>query len=398
MNLIERAESMFPVARNDRIRNLLFLSGMSILVFIETMKTTLFPESLAFYRVIKTVALVLVALKLVLFDTWRLKSALACALSFAVALLVRYSSTCYTEPFFWTLLLWGARDIDFRRILKVHFALVLLIVAAAFVSSLAGWIPYLRFTSEHGVRNSFGIGYPTDFAAYLFFLTATLCYLMKDRMKSWMYAFVIAFGILILRCCHTRLDSLCITGLGFMLMIEKILEPRLRGRMVALRWLLCFSPVILFLLVFVLSLEYDSSAFWMYRLNGLFSNRLALGHDAFRRYSVNLFGQYIQMHGLGGSPEGVADYFFIDSSYLYILFQYGIVFTVMVLGVFVISSAERMDDSVFLIVLLLVAVNASTAHHLTHIQYNPFFMALFASFKNTSSPLPQRGEGDRLNP
>ena len=107
MNLIEKVESRFPLVRNNTLRDILFLLGMSILVFIETMKTTLFPENLAFYAVIKTIALVLIVLKLALFDEWKVWSVLAFGLSFAVALLVRYASGYYTEPFFWLLLLWA---------------------------------------------------------------------------------------------------------------------------------------------------------------------------------------------------------------------------------------------------------------------------------------------------
>ncbi len=392
MSLMERMENRFPLIRNNTLRDILFLLGMSILVFIETMKTTLFPENLAFYAVIKTIALVLIVLKLALFDSWKVWSVLAFGLSFVIALLVRYASGYYTEPFFWLLLLWGARDIDFRRILKVHFSVVFLIFAAAFVSALIGWIPNLQFYSAYGIRNSFGIGYPTDFAAYVFFLMATLCYLLKDRMKWWMYIVNIVIGVVIFRYCHTRLDSGCLLGLGFFLMITALVEPHLRGKVKVLKWILCFSFVVLFGVVFVLSYKYDSSVEWMWKLNDFFSSRLALGHDAFGRYSLNLFGQYVEMHGYGGSPEGVANYYFLDSSFLYILFHFGIVFTVMVIGVFVLSSIKRRDDLFFLVVMLLIAVNATTAHHLTHVQYNPFFMALFASFKNTSSPLIENDE------
>ncbi len=392
MNTIERIEKSFSLLKNDRVRDILFLAGMSILVFIETMKTTLFPESLSFYAVIKTIALALIILKMVLFDEWKVWSVFFFGLSFAVALLVRYASGYYTEPFFWLLLLWGARDIDFRKILKVHSAVVFLILTAAFVSALAGWVPNLMFYSSYGIRNSFGIGYPTDFAAYVFFLMAAFSYLMKDRMKWWMHSVCILLGIVIFRYCHTRLDSGCLAGLGLLLMITGLVEPHLRGRANVLRWILCFSSIALFAVVFALSYKYDSSVDWMRKLNDLFSHRLMLGHEAFERYNLNLFGQYVEMHGYGGSPDGVADYYFLDSSYMYILFQFGIVFTLIVLVVFVLSSVKERDDLFFLVIMLLIAVNASTAHHLTHIQYNPFFMALFASFKDIPSQRDRTGK------
>ncbi len=386
-NIIKRFENRFPLIKNDRIKEILFLTGMSILVFIEAMKTTLFHENLTFYAIIKTIALLLIALKLALFDRWKVRGFLSCALSLAITLLVRYASGYYTEPFFWILLIWGARDIDFCKILKVHLAVVFLIFGAAFFSSLAGWIPNLQFYSAYGVRNSFGIGYPTDFAAYVFFMTATFCYLTRERTKWWMYALCIILGLVTFKYCKTRLDSSCLVALGLLLMITKMLERVLKGRAEWLKWMLCFSFVALFILVFVLSYNFDPSIEWMRNLDIFFSTRLSLGHSAFESYGLKLFGQYVELHGAGGTTGGVSNYYFLDSSYMYILFQYGIVFTVMVISVFVISSIKRREDIFFLVVLLLIAVNATTAHHLTHIQYNPFFMAALAYFKDSASQL-----------
>ncbi len=379
MNIIERTEKMFPLLKNDRVRDILFLAGMSLIVFVETMTTTMFEEHLTFYSYMKVLALVLIVAKLVLFDSWKVRDVVLFGVCGVISLLVRYYST-YNDVIFWTLLLWGARDIDFRKILKVHGSLVFLIVLAAFVSSFTGRIVNLQYSVDGRVRNSFGICYPTNFAAYVFFLMATFFYLVKDRMKWWMYIAGIVVGFVVFKYCHTRLDSACMVILSVLYMITALVDRHLRDRAMWLRLLLCSAVVILFLLCFFLTYSYDPSAGWMKKLDTLFSTRLALGREAFDRYHVNLFGQLVPMLGNGGSLELNGNYFFLDSSYLYILFQYGIVFTVVVIGTFVLSSFKRKKDLFFLITLFVIAINATTAHHLTHVQYNPFFMSLFASF------------------
>ncbi len=379
MNTLQRIENIFPLLKNDRIRDSLFLIGMSLIVFVETMTTTMFEEHLTLYSSMKVLALLLIAMKLLLFDSWKLRNVVLFGIFGVISLLVRYYST-YNDAVFWTLLLWGARDIDFRKILKVHGTLVFLIVLTAFISSLVGIIPNLQYSVDGHVRNSFGISYPTNFAAYVFFLMTVFFYLMKDRMKWWMYLSGIAVGFVVFRYCHTRLDCGCMVILSVFYMITALVEPHLRDKAMWLRLLMCFAVVILFLLCFFLTYCYDPSAGWMRKLDSLFSTRLALGKEAFDRYSVNLFGQFVPMLGNGGTLELKGDYFFLDCSYLYILFQYGIVFTILVIGSFVFSSFKRRNDLFFLVTVFVIAINATTAHHLTHVQYNPFFMALLASF------------------
>ena len=384
MNIIQSLENRFPLIRNDRIRDTLFLTGMSLIVFVETMTTTMFEEHLTLYSYLKVLALVLIAAKLVLFDSWKLKDVILFGFFGVISLLVKYHST-YNDAFFWVLLVWGARDIDFRRILKVHGTLVFLIVLSAFVASLTGKIVNLQYWGDGYIRNSFGITYPTNFAAYVFFLMTTFFYLMKDRMKCWMYLSGAVLGIVIFRYCHTRLDSSCMVIISVLYMITALIEPHLRGKATVLRVMLSVAIILLFFLCLFVSYYYDPSVTWMESLNSLFSVRLDLGRLAFEKYPVNLFGRYIELIGNGGSTEWRSNYFFIDSSYLYILFQYGIVFTAVVIGSFVWSSFRRRNDLFFLVALFVIAINATTAHHLTHVQYNPFFMALLASFSEESA-------------
>lgn len=388
MNIIQRLENRFPLLKNDRVRDSLFLYGMSLIVFVETMTTTMFEEHLTLYSYMKVLALVLIVAKFVLFDSWKVRDVVLFGIFGVISLLVRSYST-YNDAIFWTLLIWGARDIDFRKILKVHGTLVLFIVLTAFISSLVGIIPNLQYGVDGYIRNSFGICYPTDFAAYVFFLMTTLFYLMKDRMKWWMYLSGIVVGFVVFRYCHTRLDCGSMVILSVLYMITKLVEPYLRNRAKGLRVLMCFVIVVLFLLCFFLTYSFDSSSEWMRKLDGLFSTRLALGREAFDRYPVNLFGQFVLMQGNGGSVEAKGEYFFLDSSYIYILFKYGVVYVVLLLGSYVDTCFRRRKDLFFLVAICVIAVNATTAHHLTHVQYNPFFMALFASFidKTGSSSL-----------
>lgn len=106
MNTFQRIENRFPLMKNDRVRDALFLTGMSLIVFVETMTTTMFEEHLTLYSYMKVLALVLIVAKLVLFDSWKVRDVVLFGIFGVISLLVRYYST-YNDAIFWTLLLWG---------------------------------------------------------------------------------------------------------------------------------------------------------------------------------------------------------------------------------------------------------------------------------------------------
>ena len=383
MSFIKTIEGKFPLIKNDKVRDILFLIGMSLIVFVETMTTTMFKENLSLYMSLKIVATVFIFTKIIFFDFWSLKNCAFFCISFLISLLVKFYSS-YSDCFFWTLLIWGARDINFRKILKCHVFVVFSIVLCAFVASSFGLIENLQYFRNDDIRNSFGICYPTDFAAYIFFLMLSFFYLYKDRLKWWIYSLGLVIAYIVYKYTYARLDCICMTILSILFMVVSIVSPYLKEKANILRTVLCFAIIPLALLCIILSYCYNPEISWMRELDSVFSTRLALGRESFNKLRVTPFGQFFLMVGNGGSTEYRADYFFLDSSYLYVLFRYGVVFTILLLSSFVSSALKRKGDLFFIAAVLVIAINATTAHHLTHVQYNPFFMALFAFFPKES--------------
>lgn len=381
MNFIKTIEDKFPIIKNDEIRDILFLIGLSLIVFVETMTTTMFDQDNYFplYASLKLIAVLLISIKLFLFDFWTLKDVLISLLFFSIGILVRLK-TSYSEPFFWALLVLGARNIEFKKILKVYICEVSLIVIIVFISSMLGVIENLQYVSPRGIRNSFGINYPCDFAAYIFFILLSIFYLMKDKIAWWGYLFGLLIAYVLYKFTYARLDCSCIIILSLAFMFIKFLSPKLEGKLKVVRIILCLTIVIMFVLSILLSYYYNPTIAWMQKLNNIFSTRLALGKEAFSRLKVNFFGQFFLMVGNGGSTEPRANYFFLDNSFIYILFRYGIVFELLIVSSFVVSSYKRRYDLFFIVAIAIIAINATTEEHLAFFQYNMFNMALFACF------------------
>lgn len=377
---IFKIEERFPLFVNDKMRDALFFTSLMIIVFIDTITSTMFPLYLTFYSYLRCIALILLLAKLALFDSWNVRKIVLFGIYSITAILISYT-TGQNDILWWTLLLWGARDIPFDKILKVHFFEVLIIVVCAVCASLLGLIENLRYPrSSGGVRNSFGIVYATDFAAFVFFLLASFFYLYREKIKWWIYSIGLVISFVVYKLCYTRLDCASMAILSILFMICSLIKPYVKNRLKLLRTLLCFSILIFFAISLVFTLIYNPENALLSKIDSLFSGRLNLGKIGFEEYPVNLFGHFIKMVGAGKSTEYRSDYFFLDSSYIYCFLSYGVVFIVILIMTYIAICYKRREDLFFLVVIFVIALNSTTAHHLTHIQYNPFFMALFASF------------------
>ena len=90
--------------------------------------------------------------------------------------------------------------------------------------------------------------------------------------------------------------------------------------------LLPYSAVVFASTVTYLSYKFSWSNPFLVSINKLITGRLALGRNAFDTFGVHLFGtRNVQFIGSGGKTESVIGYNYVDSSYVQMLFTYGIV-------------------------------------------------------------------------
>jgi len=74
-------------------------------------------------------------------------------------------------------------------------------------------------------------------------------------------------------------------------------------------------------------------------LNNFFSMRLHLGHEALKKYAVQWFGiRGISFVGYGGRTESVLSYDYVDSSYVQMLFTYGMIPVLLLVVLYIVRS------------------------------------------------------------
>ena len=143
-----------------------------------------------------------------------------------------------------------------------------------------------------------------------------------------------------------------------------------------IQYLIVATPWILASLIMGMCYLFTIQNAILMKINGLLSNRLVLGSRALRQYGISIFGQNIIWNGHGTDIINHNIYNFVDSSYLRVLLDNGIIFLVLVLfaySFFLYKLLIKKQYSI-LIVLISVLLLSFTEPWLIDVMYNPFVL------------------------
>ncbi|MBE5774660.1 MAG: hypothetical protein E7337_12115 [Clostridiales bacterium] len=249
-----------------------------------------------------------------------------------------------------------------NHLFKIAFWMGTVLTAVLFALSLMGFVDNLR-------GNSFGFIYGDDFACFVLCLTMYYC-ILQDGFLTWPEEFAIIFLPLFMLLNDARTAAISQTlviwgtfyrhfrrngGVPFqdenrygrfipvvfrLVYLPVILtawvidRTRLqRFKPVALR-LMRYSFIIAALLILMATLTYRplESLWARFSFLGSLSSRLRLGLIGIQEYGVNLLGHIMPSLGNGGTELSNSFYFFIDSSYIKILLENGIIIFIIMIG------------------------------------------------------------------
>lgn len=281
----------------------------------------------------------------------------------------------------------GARNVNFREIIKLYFIVSLILLIFIMLSADIGLIKNLTYQREQSntIRQSFGSVYPTDFASHVLFSVLAYIYLKFDKLtwKSYIVFIVIAF--LLITFCDARLSSIAlIISVPVVIVGQRAEKDKLISKFIAsFYWIF---PVITAYISLMGAIFFDENNQGFVKINNLVSGRLALSHEAFEKYGFSLFGKNVIEHGWGGTQgltmfkSDPAKYFFIDSSYVRVTIFYGILVMLLLIAAMTIIALRPIHNGLFALasVMVIVSISAMVEQRLIDISFNPFLFALFA--------------------
>lgn len=355
-----------------------------VIAYLQTSTFTLLFDNHTLHR-LSFIALALVLFKIFFFDRQNMKSLIVNMLLITFLLITWRTSDDYNLLSMGIFIL-GARNVDFRRVVFLYFYIGIVILAVVVFSSSIGLIQNLVYHRGNSLRQSFGIIYPTDFAAHILYLILAYCYLYFGKIKWFQYLIFAIIAYLLILFCNARLSAIAILLIIPVIIIgQSARKGRLASQLLAsLFWIV---PAFLAYLINFITYFYNGKGFEE-KINHYLSGRLYFGHLAFEKYGISLFGKHIAEHGWGGR-EGLRmakeskmfSYFFVDSSFVRILIMYGFIAIVLLLLVMTFISFRSFvqQDYALASILVIVAISAVLEQRLLDLGYNPFLLALLTS-------------------
>ena len=361
-----------------KFENLLVSIVVSVVVFFNTISTTMLDRT--FFQV-KVNFLFLVVLLLGLRFLYKMQVSYKYLILSILLLLsggLVYFQTNRLNFLVYSMLLVLLVNVDMKVVLRNYIVEAGILVVGVFLLSLVGMIPNLQYNRAGVIRNSFGFIYPTDFASHCFYLFLAVSYLLKDKFIWTRSLFGVLLSAFIIKYCDARLNALSIL-LATVIFIYFYYS---NGKKLKIFALLPYSAVIFASVVTYLSYKFSWSNPFLVSVNKLITGRLALGRNAFDTFGVHLFGtRNVQFIGSGGKTESVIGYNYVDSSYVQMLFTYGIVPVVLLLIIYVVASRKQYKDGQYLLVaiLSLIAFNCMIEAFWFVPTYNIFMFLLFTT-------------------
>ena len=361
-----------------KFENLLVSIVVSVVVFFNTISTTMLDRT--FFQV-KVNFLFLVVLLLGLRFLYKMRVSykyLILSILLLLSGVLVYFQTNRLNFLVYSMLLVLLVNVDMKVVLRNYVVVAGILVVGVFLLSLVGMVPNLQYNRAGVIRNSFGFIYPTDFASHCFYLFLAISYLLKDKFIWTRSLFGVLLSAFIIKYCDARLNALSIL-LATVIFIYFYYS---NGKKLKIFALLPYSAVVFASVVTYFSYKFSWSNPFLVSINKLITGRLALGRNAFDTFGVRLFGtRNVQFIGSGGKTESVIGYNYVDSSYVQMLFTYGIVPVVLLIIIYVVASRKQYKDGQYLLVaiLSLIAFNCMIEAFWFVPTYNIFMFLLFTT-------------------
>lgn len=365
-----------------KFENLLVILVLSVIVGYDVIMTSVLNKTLPQLPTILLIGVALVLSLRFLFIKNFSTSFIVSGILLIITSLCVFLQTGATNFLLYSLLILLLYDVDVDVILKTYVFIAGSIVIGIFVLSIIGFLPNLQFAQVRSsglvIRNSFGFIYPTDFASHCFYLFIAWGYLLREKYIWLRVAVGVALSAFIIKFCDARLNSMSIlVAVIIFLVMYYTNEKKFK-----VYYILPYSAAIFSSLMFNLSSHFSFSSPFFVKLNDFFSMRLFLGKNALDTYKLHLFGtNNVKFIGYGGTTESVLSYNYVDSSYIQMLFYYGIVPVVLLVLVYVLSSRRFYKEGkmLFLALLSLITINCMIEAFWVRPGYNIFMFTLFAS-------------------
>ena len=291
---------------------------------------------------------------------------------------------------FVSVLLIASQGIEFDEIAWKTLWLQSILMGIIVVSSSFNIIPDLLFKRDDiPIRHALGYTYPSVMVTSCLFIFLLYLWLKNSSLSNQEFAAAEIFNFLVYKLTDSRMGFLTfgvIAAILWMIGKNPILgwvqkaEFRVGNKVKKFGgniydYLAVYLSAGLFLLCITMPLSITQL------INSLLTDRIRLTANAIRNYGIHLFGNNIEWIGFGGSTDTdslLASYNFVDSSYGYILVNFGIIIFCITIFLFVICSKylRRTEGKIRCFIFGIVLLYCFIEPRLLEVHVNTFLFLL----------------------
>lgn len=364
--------------------DMLFFGAYILYIMVAVIKPTQlfgafpFPGALELLRVC---AVVIVCFKIISNQEYISRETLV----FYLAVIITFISCMHSKNFdlfYFVCFSFGIKDISYSKVLRVtlfvHIIVIIMVVIGVSTGIISNEIKgdivwsETMIDSEFVERNTLGFGHPNTASAVVFF--TTIIYMCVKNGCSFL-EFIISFGINFMVYQKTGSRTCFIITIIFLPLMYWFANKKTFHKY----WqvLLTVAPVIIILVAILMQIYYDPNNEFFVEINSLLSSRLQLGHQGFLDYGITLFGQSILWISDWNNEYGLP-YNYVDSAYMRILLENGIIVYIF-LCIFIVITMyylAKKKERMLCIAFLALLVHSMVEMSLYDLSWSPFCLLI----------------------
>lgn len=353
-----------------------------VLAFILLDNTVLASNYSTIFSIIKYVAVFIVLIKILVCDITKYTTRTFGILLILFIYFTFISFYCDNRYFLQLLvLIVGAKNVSFEKIVKYVLISEILLLTTLIILSLTGVITNFSSIRYGLMRYALGFKYTSSISGYIWGISLLFVFLKNKKLKTVDYFGLIGVNYIFYLLTASRNGFYSSIILLVLVMIYNIFEkyqPKINN---IITYIAKFLPLMLVIFSIAISLMYNPKNEFMVKVNKNFSGRLNLQNKAVQTYPINLFGRNIEWVTnydikLNKKKYKSSDMNFVDNSYINILLNFGIVFTLLLLWLFykLVEYNHHNKNDFSNILLIVIFLHAVIDPHLTKISVNIFLL------------------------
>lgn len=300
---------------------------------------------------------------------------------------VVYIKTGQNSFLFIISLMLAAYNIPFSKIVIWSVVNNVFWFISTFICSICGLIPDNTYSHKDVLGNmvmahSYGFNHYSSASFIVLYVSIMVVFLLRNNLKIKYLIVVYSVNIITALIFTTRMPLVLSTVFVLLVFLEEkfnfinFTSKKWMGMAIAV-------PILLSVLSLYYTKYYRPSNLIMYVINMATSKRLEMGQRVINTYNLKLFGQHIPMYGTysriyGANPN--QEYFYLDNGYLYLFYEYGLVFSFIILFSLIVLFlySNRSKDEVLYIWILILMLFGLLNSTFLNIEYNPCLLAVMS--------------------